>query len=73
MEEAFQVYDLQKSSSCALPLRQGPNQVLTENGETYLAFHHMASERFPLLPPDYGTSSPLKFELVLMLIFLSLS
>ena len=73
VEEAFQVYDLQKSSSCALPLRQGPNQVLTENGETYLAFHHMASERFPLLPPDYGTSSPLKFELVLMLIFLSLS
>ena len=33
----------------------------------------MASERFPLLPPDYGTSSPLKFELVLMLIFLNLS
>ena len=29
----------------------------------------MASERFPLLPPDYGTSSPLKFELFLMLIF----
>ena len=57
VEEVFQVYDLQKSSSCALPLRQGPNQVLTENGETYLAFHHMASERFPLLPPDYGTSS----------------
>ena len=23
----------------------------------------MASERFPLLPPDYGTSSPLKFDL----------
>ena len=32
----------------------------------------MASERFPLLPPDYGTSSSLKFELVLMLIFLNL-
>ena len=32
----------------------------------------MANERFPLLPPDYGTSSPLKFELVLMLIFLNL-
>ena len=73
VEEVFQVYDLQKSSSCALPLRQGPNQVLTENGETYLAFHHMASERFPLLPPDYGTSSPLKFEPVLMLIFINLS
>ena len=71
VEEVFQVYDLQKSSSCALPLRQGPNQVLTENGETYLAFHHMASERFPLLPPDYGTSSPLKFELFLMSILMS--
>ena len=33
----------------------------------------MASEPFPLLPPYYGTSSPLKFELVLMLIFLNLS
>ena len=33
----------------------------------------MTSERFPLLPPDYGTSSRLKFELVLMLIFLNLS
>ena len=33
----------------------------------------MASERFPLLRPNYGTSSPLKFELVLMLIFLNLS
>ena len=33
----------------------------------------MASERFPLLPPHYGTSSPLKFKLVLMLIFLNLS
>ena len=33
----------------------------------------MASEPFPLLPLDYGTSSPLKFELVLMLIFLNLS
>ena len=28
---------------------------------------------FLLLPPNYGTSSPLKFELVLMLIFLNLS
>ena len=33
----------------------------------------MASEPFPLLPPDYGTSSPLKFELVLILIILNLS
>ena len=33
----------------------------------------MASEPFPLLPPYYGTSSPLKFKLVLMLIFLNLS
>lgn len=45
VEEAFQVYDLQKSSSSALPLRQGPNQVLTENGETYLAFHHMWNDK----------------------------
>ena len=41
------------------------NQILT--------WKLMASERFPLLPLDYGTSSPLKFELVLMLIFLNLS
>ena len=33
----------------------------------------MASERFPLLPLDYGSSSPLKFELVLMLTSLNLS
>ena len=31
------------------------------------------SEHFPLLPPDYGTSSTLKFELVLMLIWSNLS
>ena len=41
------------------------NQILT--------WKLMASERFLLLPPNYGTSSPLKFELVLMLIFLNLS
>ena len=41
--------------------------------EPNLTWKLMASERFPLLPPDYGTSSPLKFELVLMLIFLNLS
>ena len=29
-------------------------------------------KRFPLLLTDYGTSSPLKFELVQMLIFLNL-
>ena len=29
----------------------------------------MASECFPLLTPDYGTDSPLKFELVLMFKF----
>ena len=28
---------------------------------------------FSVAAPDYGTSSPLKFELVLMLIFLNLS
>ena len=33
----------------------------------------MASEHFPLLPPDYVTSSPLKFALVMMLIFLNVS
>ena len=33
------------------------NQILT--------WKLMASERFPLLPPDYGTRFPLKFELVL--------
>ena len=41
------------------------NQILT--------WKLMASKRFPLLPPNYGTSSPLKFELVVMLIFLNLS
>lgn len=30
------MYDLQKSQSSALPLRQAPNEVLTENGESYL-------------------------------------
>lgn len=39
-DEAFQVYDLQKSRSSALPLRQAHNEVLTENGESYIAFHH---------------------------------
>ena len=33
----------------------------------------MASQRFALLPSNYGTGSTLKFELVLMLIFLNLS
>ena len=33
----------------------------------------LVSEHFLLLPHECGTSSPLKFELVLMLIFLNLS
>ena len=33
----------------------------------------MASELFQLLPLDYGTSFPLKFEFVPMLISLNLS
>ena len=47
----------------------------TLNSSTFLSDWSklMASERFPLLPLDYGTSSPLKFELVLMLIVLNLS
>lgn len=44
-EEAFLVYDLQKSSRSALLLRQAPNQVLTENNKTYVAFHHMQTDK----------------------------
>ena len=39
------MYDLQKSSTSTLPLGQGPSQVLTENGETYLAFHHTRTDK----------------------------
>ena len=45
VEEAFLVYDLQKSRTSSLPLRQGPNHVLTENNQTYLAFHHSRSDK----------------------------
>ena len=45
VEETFLVYDLQKSRTSALPLRQGPNRVLTENNQTYLAFHHSRSDK----------------------------
>lgn len=45
VEEAFLVYDLQKSSNSALPLRQAPNRVLTENNETYIAFHHTQTDK----------------------------
>ena len=45
VEEAFLVYDLQKSRTSSLPLRQGPNRVLTENNQTYLAFHHSRSDK----------------------------
>ena len=44
VEKAFLVYDLQKSSKSALPLRQAPNRVLTEN-ETYIAFHHTQTDK----------------------------
>ena len=45
VEEAFLVYDLQKSQTSSLPLRQGPNRVLTENNQTYLAFHHSRNDK----------------------------
>lgn len=45
VEKAFLVYDLQKSSKSALPLRQAPNRVLTENNETYIAFHHTQTDK----------------------------
>lgn len=45
VQEAFLVYDFQKSSKSALPLRQAPNHVLTENNETYLAFHHTETDK----------------------------
>ena len=45
VEEAFLVYDLQKSRTSCLPLRQAPNRVLTENNETYLAFHHTRTDK----------------------------
>ena len=45
VEEAFLVYDLQKSRASCLPLRQGPNRVLRDNNETYLAFHHTRTDK----------------------------
>ena len=45
VEEAFLVYDLQKLRTSSLPLRQAPNRVLTENNETYLAFHHSRTDK----------------------------
>ena len=45
VEEAFLGYDLQKSRKSCLPLRQAPNRVLTENNETYLAFHHTRTDK----------------------------
>ena len=45
VEEAFLVYDLQKSRTSSLPLRQASNRVLTENNETYLAFHHTRTDK----------------------------
>jgi len=49
VEEAFLVYDLQKSSRSALPLRQGPNEVLTENNETHSLSPHADGQR--MQPP----------------------
>ena len=45
VEEAFLVYDLQKSRTSSLPLRQAQNRVLTENNETHLAFHHSRTDK----------------------------
>ena len=45
VEEAFLVYDLQKSRKSCLPLRQAPKRILTENNETYLAFHHTRTNK----------------------------
>ena len=45
IEEAFLVYDLQKSSRSALLLRQAPNEVLIANNETYVAFHHTQTDK----------------------------
>lgn len=45
MEEAFLVYDRQKSRTSSLPLRQAQNRVLTENNETHIAFHHSRTDK----------------------------
>ena len=45
VEEAFLVYDLQKSNRSTIPMRQGPNKVFTDNNETYLAFHHTQTDK----------------------------
>ena len=45
LEEAFLVYDVQKSHTSSLPLRQGPNRVLTENDDSYVAFHHTRTDK----------------------------
>ena len=45
VEEAFLLYDLQKSRKSCLPLRQAPKRILTENNETYLAFHHTRADK----------------------------
>jgi len=45
VDEAFLIYDLQKSSRSALPLREGPNEVLKDNNDTYLAFHYTQTDK----------------------------
>ena len=45
VEEAFLVYGLQKSRKSCLPLRLAPKRILTENNETYLAFHHTRTDK----------------------------
>ena len=45
VEEAFLVYDLQKSRKRCLPLRQAPKRILTENNKTYLVFHHTRTNK----------------------------
>ena len=44
-EDSFLVYDLQKSRTSALPLRQAPTIVLKENGESFIAFHHTQTDK----------------------------
>lgn len=44
-EESFSVYDLQKSRTSALPVREGPTTVLNENGESFIAFHHTQTDK----------------------------
>ena len=44
-DNGFLVYDLQKSRTSALPLRQAATSVLNKDGESYIAFHHTATDK----------------------------